>query len=57
MCGVKKSDGTIACFVRGSSGCTQDGVIDCVDSTPPAGTFTSVSAGGNFACGVSISTS
>jgi len=52
MCGVKRSDGTLACFVRGSTGCTQDGIRDCVDSTPPGGTFTSVSAGAYFACGV-----
>jgi hypothetical protein len=53
MCGVKKSDGTIACFVRGSSGCTDRGV-DCADSTPPDGTFTSVSAGLFRACGVKM---
>jgi Regulator of chromosome condensation (RCC1) repeat len=40
-CGVR-TDGTLACWGDDSAG----------QSTPPGGTFTTVSAGGNHACAV-----
>jgi hypothetical protein len=50
MCGIRRSDGTLACAKVGG-GCAGD-IAQCPEAIPPAGTFTAVSVGSYFACGI-----
>jgi hypothetical protein len=53
ICGIR-SDGTLACAMYEGSGCSVNGVDDCLaqDIIPPSGTFTMVSVGRYLACGI-----